>query len=264
MKTLLSRVQADPAFFHALDRSLVYLATPFGVHVKEPGRRYAILLGIYAIIYLLGLLPIPVVPLVALTYGYIGVLAVGRAWVLNEKERALVAKKLKDGNPDDMPDLRWTALVSGLQLVILFPLIFQQVQWHFDLFTLPADADVWTWFGFTLDSYNKSVLNLFEIYGVHINHVDYNSTWGRHLTTLCRLTIDFILIQGVFRLWAIRETIFDAVAAVGNDLDLAVRIGSRAVAPLISKLQDMNKGVRRNVAVALGKLHDPRPWRLLL
>src|ERR1700686_5405206 len=103
-----------------VDRALVYVATPFGVHVKDSRRRYAILLGIYAVIYILGFLPIPVVPLVALTIGYIGVIVVGRAWVLNEKERTLIAKKLKDGNPDEMPDLRWTALVSALQLVILF------------------------------------------------------------------------------------------------------------------------------------------------
>ena len=64
--------------FTRLDAWLVYLATPFGVRVKEPGKRYAIMLGIYAAIYLLGALPLPVVPLVALAIGYVGVLAIGR------------------------------------------------------------------------------------------------------------------------------------------------------------------------------------------
>jgi hypothetical protein len=128
-----------------LDRVLVFLATPFGVHVKEPGKRFAILLGICAAICAIGFLPIPVLPLLALAFGYIGVLAVGRAWVLNEKERALIAKKLKDGNPDAMPDLRCMALVSALQLVILFPLIFMQVQRHFGLYTVPEGATFWTW-----------------------------------------------------------------------------------------------------------------------
>jgi hypothetical protein len=141
-----------------VDRLLVFVATPFGVRVTDARRRYAILLGIYAVIYILGVLPIPVVPLVALTIGYIGVLAVGRAWVANEKERTLIAKKLKDGNPDEMPDLRGTALASALQLVILFPLIFQQVQWHFGLYSVPEGANFWTWFVFTLDSYDKSGL----------------------------------------------------------------------------------------------------------
>jgi hypothetical protein len=250
-----------------VDRLLVHVATPFGVRVKEPRRRYAILLGIYALIYILGFLPIPVLPLVALTIGYVGVLAVGRAWVLNEKERTLIAKKLKDGNPDDMPDLRWTALVSALQLVILFPLIFQQVQWNFGLYTVPEGTNFWDWTVFTLDSYNKAFLNLLEVYGVRVHHISYDSTWGRHLVTLCRLTFDYLLIQGIFRLLAIRETVRDAVAAVKTDPDMAVRIGRRAVEPLIAVLQNTSRIqrikvenwlVRNHVAHALGELHDPR------
>jgi hypothetical protein len=43
---------------------------------------------IYVVIYLVALLPVPVLPLVALAVGYVGVIAVGQAWVANEKQRA--------------------------------------------------------------------------------------------------------------------------------------------------------------------------------
>ena len=240
-----------------LDRLLVNLATPFGVRITEPRKRYGILFGIYAVIYGIGSLPVPVLPLIALTVGYVGVLAVGRAWVLNEKERTLIAKKLKEGNPDEMPDLRWTALVSALQLLILWPLIFMQVQRHFGLFTVPEGANFWTWVLFTLDSYNKAILGLLQVYGIHFEEVGLDSTWGRHLVTLCRLTFDYLLIQGVFRVLAIRETIRDSVAAVKTDPDMAVRIGRRAVGPLINTLlKDLDADVRKGAIAALGKLKD--------
>jgi hypothetical protein len=164
--------------FEALDRGLVFLATPFGVRVRNPWRRTAILLGDYLVIYLLALLPVPVLPLTALAFGYVGVLAVGRAWVLNEKQRSAIAKKLRDGDPDALPDLRWTALLSALQLIVLFPLIFQQVQRHFDLFDVPEGATLWTWVLFTFDSYNKAFLGLLEIYGIHFDPIGYASPWG--------------------------------------------------------------------------------------
>src|SRR5690349_15033578 len=76
--------------FSALDRAFASLAVPFGAHIRQPARRYAVLLGAYAVIYLLALLPVPVLPLVALGVGYVGVLAIGRAWVLNEKQRTAI------------------------------------------------------------------------------------------------------------------------------------------------------------------------------
>ena len=59
---------------------------PFA-RIAEPRKRYAILLITYTAIYAVAALPIPVLPLVALAIGYIGVLAVGRAWVWNDKKR---------------------------------------------------------------------------------------------------------------------------------------------------------------------------------
>src|SRR5438270_37283 len=246
-----------------LDDCLVYLAIPFGVRVADPVRRYAILLGVYAAIYLFALVPIPGLPLIALAAGYVGVLAVGRAWVVNVKQRAAIAKKLRDGDPDEMPELRWTALVSALQLFILFPLLFRSVQHDFGLYKvdgLPGgQASFGAWVVFTLDSYSKALLGLLEIYGVRVEslgfqHIDYDLPWGRHLVTLKRLTFDYILIQGIVRLLAIRETGRDAVAAVKTDLDMAVRLGRRALRPLVRALRDPNAEVRARAAEALGTL----------
>src|SRR4051812_2281349 len=79
------------ALLGGLDDGLVYLATPFGVRVATPVKRYAVLLGVSAAISLLALLPVPGLPLAVLAAGYVGVLAVGRAWVVNEKQRAAIA-----------------------------------------------------------------------------------------------------------------------------------------------------------------------------
>jgi hypothetical protein len=266
----MSQVSAAPAtrrglgsalasFFEALDRGVAWLATPFGVHITDPRKRFAVLQGVFLVIYALGLLPVPWVPLVALGFGYVGVLAIGRAWSVNEKQRAKIVKKLAHGNPDEMPDLRWTALVSALQLLVLFPLLFYQVQRQFGLFRAAPDATLGDWFWFTLDkTYLKALPDWSVLYGVHITSIDSDHPWGRHLAMLTRLTFDYILIQGVLRLLAIRGVVHEAVAAVKADPDMAVRLGRRAVVPLIAKLRDPDKQVRGAAANALMQLGDPR------
>jgi hypothetical protein len=132
-----------------LDAGLVRLARPFGVNITDPAVQHTRFITIYLIIYLTALLPVPVLPLLALAVGYVGVIAVGRAWVANEKERARIAKKLVEGKPDEMPDLRWVALASALQLLLLFPLLYQQMQRHFGLYRVPDGANFWWWVVFT-------------------------------------------------------------------------------------------------------------------
>jgi len=248
-----------------LDQALAWYARPFGVHVKDRYRRFAIMQGIFLGIFILGMLPVPVLPLVALGAGYVGVLAIGRAWVLNEKLRTAIAKKVRDGKPDDLPDLRMAALLSALQLVVLCPLIFYQVQEHFSWYKLDQDgtpqvnASLLDWFRFTLDkTYLKALPDWSILYGVHISWIDFDSIWGKHLALFTRLTFDFILIQGVLRLLAIRHTIREAVAALKADPDMAVRIGRRAVPALIDKLNDPDDKVRGAAASALLQIGDPR------
>jgi hypothetical protein len=243
--------------FGALDDGLCWLAVPFGVRIAHPLRRYALMLGLYAVIYVLGALRVGYLPLVALGFGYVGVLAIGRAWVRNEKKRTAIVKKLAHGDPDKMPDLRWTALVSALQLIVLFPLLYQQVQWHFQLFKVHDNPTFGDWLWFSLDkTYLKALPDWSILYGIHISSIDFDAPWGRHLVLLSRLTFDYILIQGVLRLLAIRLTIREAVAAVKADPEMAVRLGKRAVAPLIEKLYDPDRAVRGAAANALMQLGE--------
>src|SRR4051794_36508576 len=78
------------AVFEALDSALCAFAIPFGVLIADPLKRFSVMLGVFAVLFLLGALPMPTVPLIALGLAYVGVLAIGRAWVLNEKQRARI------------------------------------------------------------------------------------------------------------------------------------------------------------------------------
>jgi hypothetical protein len=245
------------AVFGALDDGLCWLAIPFGVGIASPVRRYALMLGVFTVIYLLGALSVPYLSGAALGFGYVGVLAIGRAWVRNEKKRTAIVKKLAHGDPDQMADLRWTALVSALQLFILFPLIFQLAQRHFQLFKVHDDPMFGDWLWFSLDkTYLKALPDWSILYGIHISSIEFNAPWGRHLVLLSRLTFDYILIQGILRLLAIRATIGEAVAAVKADPEMAVRLGKRAVAPLIEKLYDPDRAVRGAAANAFMQLGE--------
>ena len=54
------------------------------------------------------------------------------------------------------------------------------------------------------------------------------------------LTIDFILIQGIVRIFEIRRTISEGVAAAVRDPEMAYRLGTRAVPSLLEMLGDQN------------------------
>jgi hypothetical protein len=254
--------------FRLLDSSLVWLAGGFGVTIVQARRRYATFLAVYVAIHLLGALSIPVVPLLALGAGYVGVLAVGRAWVRNEQRRSAIVKKLCDDDPDQLPDLRGLALLSALQLALLFPLIFWQVQRNFQLYDAPTGVGPWIWFPFTFDSFCKALFDWSEIYGVHFTRIGHATEWGRHLVMLKRLTFDFILVQGLIRILSIRTTIRESVEAGGRDPDLAVRLGKRAIPRLLAKLRQpagaTDRAARDHAAIALGMLGDARAFEPLL
>src|SRR5262245_13552517 len=125
----------------ALDNGLIALAWPLGTRLHDAKRRYACFFGVYATIYVVACLPVRWLPLLALAVGCLGILAVGRAWSTDEQRRLQIARKLRQGNADESPDLRLLALLSAAQLPVLFPLIFQQVQEHFQLYHVPPDAD---------------------------------------------------------------------------------------------------------------------------
>ncbi len=189
----------------------------------------------------------------------------GRAWGLNEKERTAIVKKLKDADPDQLPDLRWTALVSALMLLILFPLLFQQAERFFHLYKVNEEPTFCSWFWFSIDkTYLKALPDWSILYGVHSSSIDFDAPWGRHLVLLSRLTFDYILIQGLPRQLAIRATIREAVAVLAADPSTAVRLGKRALAPLIAKLQDPDKVVRGAAANARSCAKGPAEFRRLI
>jgi hypothetical protein len=244
--------------FSALDRGFAWLAVPFGVRLRDPGQRYGVLLGIFALIFLLGALPLGGLSLAALFFGYLGVLAIGRAWVRNEKLRIRIVKKLEDQDPDQLPDLRGAALVSALMLLVLFPLLYMQVEERFHLYRVNEAPTFWSWLWFSIDkTYLKALPDWSILYGVHISSIEFDARWGRHLVLLSRLTFDWILIQGLLRLLVIRATIREAVAVIKVDPDVAVRLGRRAIPSLLAKLEDPDKSVRGAAANALTQLGDP-------
>ena len=169
--------------FKAIDRFLVWMAAPFGVHIKDWRKRLGLLLGIYAIIYVVALIAPSIIALPVLAFGYLGVLAVGRAWSANEKIRSEIVKKLRTGNPDDLPDLRWTALISALQLIGLFPLVFYHVgALNPELYQVPGGSSSTIWIAFTFDGFCKSLLDWSEVYKVHFSDVAYGGGWASHGT----------------------------------------------------------------------------------
>jgi hypothetical protein len=250
--------------FGALDRAFCAIAVVFGTTVRNPWQRYAIMAGVFTFIYVLGALHLGAVSLAALVFGYVGILAIGRAWVVNEKQRTAIAKKLADGEPEKMPDLRGAALFAALQLFILFPLLFRQAQLQYHLFAVAGETSFGDWVWFAVDkTYLKALPDWSVLYGVHISSIGFEAPGSRHLVMLARLTFDYILIQGIFRLLAIRATVNEAVAAVKADPELAVRLGRRAVKPLIAKLSDPDKAVRGAAANALTQLGEADALRQL-
>jgi formylglycine-generating enzyme required for sulfatase activity len=251
--------------FKMIDRFLVWLAAPFGVHIKDWKKRLGILLGVYAVVYLVASLAPSIIALPVLAFGYLGVLAVGRAWSANEKIRSEIVKKLREGNPDDLPDLRWTALISALQLLGLFPLVFYHVSaLSSGLYNLPEGAPSTIWIAFTFDGFCKSLLDWSEVYKVHFSEVAYGSGWAAHLVMLKRLTFDFILIQGIIRIIGIRRDIRDSIGALARTSENVILLGRRALFPLCSALKNQRVVVRRNASKALVTVGDARALQALV
>lgn len=247
--------------FHALDRGLVRLASLFGALEPELVRRALWMNGLFLGLYVVGVVPIPWVSLAALLFAYVGILAVGRAWVANEKLRTNIVKKLDDTDPDTLPDLRGAALLSALHLLILFPLLLWQLSKHFpgQLFAVPEGASFGAWLEFAFEPYAKSLFDQFEAHS-HAVDIAASSSAGRYVVLLKRLTLDFIIIQGVIRIFAVNTTTREAVGALAAHPDITVRLGRRAVGPLTDILAGGDPAepapahLRAQAALVLGDL----------
>lgn len=245
-------------FFHTLDEFLASYAKIFGVSIVNPILRHFLFISVYSIIYFIAIYAPTIFGFVVLWVGYIGVLAVGRAWAQNESFRGRIAKKLDDANPDNLPDLRITAALAALQMVLLVPMLLQTSHSLFDLFDAPEGSTWKTWGLFGIDLLFRSFLDWSEVYGVHISGVKLDSSGGRHLVMFILLSIDYMIIQTVIRIVGINQTIQEGVAVAGKDPEMAFRLGSRATTKLSELASDKSNDVesRTKMIEALGMIGD--------
>jgi hypothetical protein len=249
-----------------LDEMLVRFSRLFGTGILQPHLQTATLLVAFAMIHSATFYTTAEIAWVLLWLGYLGVIGVGRAWVSNEKQRTAIARKLSDSDPDALPDLRTSALLSALQLFIIIPLLMRSSHSIFGLYDVPENVTISDWMLLGVDLLFRSFLDWSEIYGVQMSSIELDSIGGRHLFMVLLLTIDFILIQGLFRVFEIRRTISEGVAATVRDPEMAYRLGARAVPSLLVMLEDdeITGEQCRNVIEALAALREPSACELII
>ena len=252
--------------FSKLDQILVRFSRLFGTGILQPHLQTATLLFAFAIIHSATFYTTAEIAWILLWLGYLGVIGVGRAWVNNEKQRTAIARKLSDSDPDALPDLRISALLSALQLFIIIPLLMRSSHSIFGLYDVPENTSLSDWMLLGVDLLFRSFLDWSEIYGIQMSSIELDTIGGRHLFMLLLLTIDFILIQGLFRVFEIRRTISEGVAATVRDPEMAYRLGSRAVPSLLLMLEDdeITGEQCRNVIEALAVLREQSACELII
>ena len=252
--------------FAKVDEMLVRFSRIFGTEIQNTQYQHGWLLFTFGIIHAGAFFLTSILAWFMLWLGFFGVLAVGRAWVANEKLRTRIARKLSDADPDELPDLRGSALISSFQLFLIIPFLLKSSHETFDLYQVPADASLADWMLLGVDLLFRSILDWSEIYGVKMSAIHLDSLGGRHLVMAFLLTIDFILIQGIIRIFEIRRTISEGVAAAVRDPEMAYRLGSRAVPSLLDMLDDTElEGEQcKHVIEALAVLRERRACEPIL
>ena len=244
--------------FSKVEEILVRFSRLFGTGIQAPHYQLGSLLFSFAIIHAAAFFLTSFLAWIVLWLGFIGVLGVGRAWVTNEKLRTKIARKLSDADPDELPDLRISALLSAIQLFLIIPLLLKSSHEIFGLYRVPEDAALLDWMLLGVDLLFRSILDWSEIYGVKMSSIELDSLGGRHLVMGFLLTIDFILIQGIIRIFEIHRTISEGVAAAVRDPEMAYRLGSRAVPSLLKMLDenDLAGNECKHVIEALAVLRE--------
>ena len=246
--------------FSKVEEILVRFSRLFGTGIQAPHYQLGLLLFSFTIIHAAAFFLTSFLAWIVLWLGFIGVLGVGRAWVTNEKLRTKIARKLSDADPDELPDLRISALLSAIQLFLIIPLLLKSSHEIFGLYRVPEDAALLDWMLLGVDLLFRSILDWSEIYGVKMSSIELDSLGGRHLVMGFLLTIDFILIQGIIRIFEIHRTISEGVAAAVRDPEMAYRLGSRAVPSLLKMLDenDLAADECKHVIEALAVLRERR------
>ena len=252
--------------FRTIDDILVRYSRVFGTSIRRPIYQHTALLASFSVIHFSAFYSNSLVAWTLLWLGFLGVIGIGRAWVSNEKQRSAIARKLSDDDPDALPDLRLSALVSALQLFIIIPLLLKSSHDLFDLYVVPVDATLSDWLLLGVDLLFRSILDWSEIYGVKLSAIELDTLGGRHLIMLFLLTIDFILIQGIIRIFDIRRTISEGVAAAIRDPEMAYRLGVRAVPSLLDKISDPSVVGEdcKHIIEALAVLREKRACRHII
>jgi HEAT repeat protein len=243
-------------------------AALLGAGCLEPRRRRGWFVGVcFALVGVAWLTPPPV------GLGVLGVtlwllVAVYFTWTENEKRRGRIAKKIDETPPDSLPRLQDLAMFTAIAVAVVLLFIFERAQECFDLFRVEDATRPHDWMWFVLDkTYLRALPDTVELWDtrieqLHAGRIDYYSGrdgWaGRGLVFLAYSLLYLILLQGLARIWQVRRDIREGIAGVAVDPDMAVRLGRRAVRPLLKAWQkpDISPAVRANMATALGHLGD--------
>ena len=246
-------------FLSTIDKALVSLGLNLGSRIRSDGVRDLTILSGYAGIYLLvGIAP-AFIALPMLWLAWFGVIAHSRAWVSNENQRRDIARGLSDLDPDTLPDLRRTSLISALQLVVIIPLLFSMTDRIFDLGQTNEDNSLKEWLLFSIDLLFRSLLDWAEVYEVSLSSIKPTSMSAKHMILLQLLTIDFLLVQAIIRLVETRRMTDEGVRGVSKDPEHAVRLGKRATKALLIALHDTeDDSTKSAIIVALGRIGDLR------
>ena len=110
------------------------IAIPFGVRVRDPRRRFAILQGVFAGLFLLGACPCPTCRSSPWPWPTSASWRSAGPGSSTSASGPPSSRSSGTPTPTPSPTCAWTALVSALQLLILFPLLYMQIQRHFGLY----------------------------------------------------------------------------------------------------------------------------------
>ena len=242
--------------FVLADRALAALAAVFGAGFVAPVARYALFVSVFTAIYAVALVAEPEVAVAALVVGWVGVISVTRALKVAEDRRAAAAAGRAEGEADAVPDLRGLALLAALQVVLLFPLLFERAHAAWLLFDLPGRVGFVAWLIAAFAPVAQPVAAWLS--DDHFP-IDPASPLAWVLVLHANLTVIYLVAQAFVRRAEKRISVREAVQACRCDAELAPRAGVRVVAPLVEMLAtDRSPRARHQALQALVKLAHAR------
>jgi HEAT repeat protein len=274
---------------HAL---LAYAAILFGARYRRPIPRYTVFFVVFGAVYFLGCFAPDEFAIAAVGFGLFGVVAIGQEWARNEQKRGEIAKqtrlarepsgvqatpplpvkplgplgRLSYPNPDALADLRFFALLSAAQLLLLLPLLGMLLHHAHGVFVVDDSATFGNWFRFVLDkTYLKALPDWGYLKELHepliqySNPQTYDEKWA---ATVAWGLLYYVLVQGAFREWQIRQNLADAGTAVKVDPLPAILQGRRVVTRLVYRVEEAGVSAieQVNILTALGRIRDRRAF----